>query len=189
LASVKDLIEKVQCGDPEAFGDLVSLYQDRVYTHCHYLAGNAEDAQDLAQEVFLQAFKGIGSFRHDADFATWLHRIAVNLWINFCRRNKKIISFSLDEPLSTREGEITRELASADDPLEQIGKLEFNSMVAAALNRILPEYRTALVLRDIEGYNYDEIAGLLDCSLGTVKSRINRGRKALKKELQQVMGK
>jgi len=190
LTPVEDLIAKAQQGDMGAFEEMVLIYQDRVYSQCHYLAGNRDDAQDLAQDVFMQAYKGIRSFRQDADFGTWLHRIAVNLWINFCRRQKKVVAFSIDEPLPTREGKMARELvADEDSPLEKIERLEFNDLVAAGLNRILPEYRMVLVLRDIEGYNYDEIAGFLNISLGTVKSRINRGRKALKKELEHTLGK
>ena len=188
MTSVKDLIEKAQRGDLSAFEELVIIYQDKVYSHCHYLAGNPDDAQDLAQDVFVQAFRGMRSFRNDADFGTWLHRITVNLWINFCRRNKKVITFSIDEPLYTQESEMARELAaSQESPLEIVERSEFNGMVQQALNRLLPEYRTVLVLREMEGYNYDEIAAALGCSLGTVKSRINRGRKALKKEVEKLM--
>lgn len=188
MTSVIDLIEKSQQGDLGAFEELVNLYQDRVYSHCCYLAGNPEDAQDLAQDVFIQAFKGIRSFRQDADFGTWLHRIAVNLWINLCRRNKKIITFSIDEPMYTQESEMIRELAAIQEsPLEKVERTEFNEMVQRALHVILPEFRIVLILREIEGYNYDQIASLLGCSLGTVKSRINRGRKALKKELEKQL--
>jgi len=188
LTPVYDLIAKAQQGDLSAFEELVLIYQDRVYSHCLYLAGNREDAQDLAQDVFVQSFKGIRSFRNDADFGTWLHRIAVNLWINFCRRNKKATVISIDETLPTSQGEMVRELAaSGDSPLEQVERLEFNAMVSNALNSLVPEYRIALILREIEGYNYDEIAAMLDCSLGTVKSRINRGRKALKKKLEILL--
>lgn len=188
MISVKDLIEKAQQDDLDAFGELVLIYQDKVYSHCHYLAGNPDDAQDLAQDVFVQAFKGIRSFRNDADFGTWLHRIALNLWINFCRRNKKVVTFSLDEPIPVREGEVSRELAASEEsPLELVERSEFNAMVGTALNRLLPEFRIVLILREMEGYNYDEIAAILECSLGTVKSRISRGRKALKKELEKQL--
>ncbi len=83
MTSVKDLIEQSQQDDLGAFEELVVIYQDRVYSHCHHLSGNPDDAQDLAQDVFIQAFKGVRSFRNDADFGTWLHRIAVNQWINY----------------------------------------------------------------------------------------------------------
>lgn len=188
MTSVKDLIEKSQRDDLGAFEELVLIYQDRVYSHCYSLAGNPDDAQDLAQDAFIQAFKGIRSFRNDADFGTWLHRIAVNLWINYCRRNKKVVTFSIDEPIYAKESEMTRELAATEEsPLEKVERSEFNTMVQSALNRILPEFRTVLLLREIEDYNYDEIAAALGCSLGTVKSRINRGRKALKKELEKLL--
>lgn len=188
MTTVKDLIVKASQDDLGAFEELVLLYQDRVYSHCHSLTGNPDDAQDLAQDVFVQAFKGIRSFRNESDFGTWLHRITVNLWINFCRRQRKVFTLSIDEPLPTREGEMVRELADAgDNPLEKVERREFNAMVLKALNGLRPEYRVALVLRDIEGYNYDEIAALLSCSLGTVKSRISRGRKALKKDLEEQL--
>lgn len=184
----QDLIGKARQGDTSAFGQLVATYQDRVFSHCLYLAGNHDDAQDLAQDVFVQAYRAISSFRHESDFGTWLHRIAVNQWINFCRRQKKIVTLSIDEPLSTVDSELTRELAAtSENPLEKLERSEFNLMVKEALNCLQPEFRMVLVLRDIEGYNYDEIAALLDWSLGTVKSRINRGRKALKGELEKYM--
>jgi RNA polymerase sigma-70 factor (ECF subfamily) len=190
LTTVKELITRAQQDDLDAFEELVLDYQDKVYSHCYYLAGNADDAEDLAQDVFVQAFKGIRSFRSESEFGTWLHRIAVNLWINFCRRNRKVVTLSMDEPLTTREGQLAREWADdGESPWEKVERREFNTMVGFALNNLPPEYRTALVLRDIEGYNYDEIAALLNCSLGTVKSRINRGRKALKQELEKRLGK
>ena len=188
MRSVKELIDKARQDDLAAFGELVLIYQDRVYSHCHYLAGSPDDAEDLAQEVFVQAFKGIRSFRNDADFGTWLHRIAVNQWINFYRRSRKVVTFSLDAPLNTSDGEVNRELAATEEsPLEKVERSELNALVGNALNRLLPEFRTVLLLREVEGYNYEEIATMLGCSLGTVKSRINRGRKALKIELENQL--
>lgn len=184
LRPTDELIKKAQENDLEAFGELVALYQDRVYTHCMHLAHDVHDAHDLAQDVFVQAFKNIKSFRSDADFGTWLHRIAVNLWINQVRRNRKAAAFSLDEPLLTGEGELSREVAACEEsPEEWVERREFQETIKNALNRLQPEYRVALILRELEGYSYEEIAGIMGCSLGTVKSRINRGRKALKKEL------
>lgn len=170
-----------------AFEELVVLYQDRVYTHCYHLSNDAHDAQDLAQDVFLQAYRSIKSFRKDANFGTWLHKIAVNLWINKCRKNKKVIAFSLDEPIFTGEGELIRELAaSADSPLAKVEQVEFREVIMKAFNNLIPEFKTALALREFDGYSYEEIASILGCSLGTVKSRINRGRKRLKRELESL---
>lgn len=187
MVNIEDLIRKARTGDQEAFEELVVIYQDRVYTHCYNLAGNSHDAEDLAQDVFVQAFKHIGSFRMHSDLGTWLHRIAVNLWINYSRRNRKMVIFSLDEPLARTEGNVFRELAAMeDDPVETIAREENREVIRTALNSIHPDYKTVLVLREMEGYSYEEIAALLECSLGTVKSRINRGRKALQNQLSRM---
>ena len=180
------LVKKARQGDVKAFEELVVLYQDRVYGHCCYLTGDPVDAEDLAQEAFVQAYRGIASFRLEADFGTWLHRITVNTWINHQRRRKNVIAFSLDEPLETEDGELGREIAASEDgPAEHAELAEFREIFYQALKKVKPEFRAALVLREIEGYNYDDIAAILDCSLGTVKSRINRGRKALRSELEK----
>lgn len=184
MATVKELIDKARENDLNAFEELVIMYQDRVYSHCRYLAGNPDDAQDLAQEVFVQVYKGIKSFRQEANFGTWLHRITLNHWINVQRRGSKIKTFSLDEPLPYEDGDIKRELQAHDDtPLEKLEKMEFSQLIQLILAKLPAEFRTVLILREMEGYSYDEIAQMLDCSLGTVKSRISRGRKALKKEI------
>lgn len=187
LTDTMDLITKAQQNNLEAFEQLVLGYQDRVYSHCLHLTMNPEDAQDLAQDVFVQAFKGLRSFRKESDFGTWLHRIAVNRWINLCRRNKKVVAFSLDEPLQSGDSELIRELAATEEgPLERVERQEVKDQIQQALNKLPDEFRMALILRELEGYNYEDIASLLECSLGTVKSRINRGRKALKKELDKM---
>ncbi len=184
IPPVEELIKQAQQNDLPAFEELVVLYQDRVFTHCCHLTGNEHDAQDLAQDVLVQAFNKIKSFRFNADFGTWLHRIAVNLWINHVRRNRKIISFSLDEPLATSEGLLLRELAaSQESPLEVMERQELKLVLSSALERLHYEYRVVLVLRELEGYTYEEISNITGWSLGTVKSRLNRGRKALQKEL------
>lgn len=187
MSSIKDLVDRSQRKDLRAFEELVVSYQDKVFTQCVRLAGNRDDAQDLAQEVFLQAFKGIKSFRNDADFGTWLHRIAVNSWINQQRRNKKVIAFSLDEPKIIDDSEVNREIAAGNDsPLERIERLEFNELIYRALQKLQPDFRTVLVLREFEEYSYEEIANVMGCSLGTVKSRINRARRELRKILNVI---
>lgn len=184
MSSIKDLVKRSQSEDLGAFEELVLLYQDKIFNQCSHLTGSTDDAQDLAQEVFLQAFRAIKSFRNDADFGTWLHRIAINSWINQQRRNKKVIAFSLDEPMVMDDNELNREIAAAgDSPLEEIERREFNEMIYRALQKLQPDFRTVLVLREFEEYSYDEIANVLGCSLGTVKSRINRARRDLKKIL------
>lgn len=179
------LVTKAKGGDLHSFEELVGIYQNRVFSHCYRLTNSYEDAQDLAQDVFVQAFRSLKSFRQDADFGTWLRKITVNLWINGTRR-KKIVSISFDDPLPTKDGEMAREIAASDEsPLEKLERDESNAQIRAALFKLAPEFRNVLILREVEGYSYEEISNLLGCTLGTVKSRLNRARK----NLVEAMGK
>ncbi|MBE3580931.1 MAG: sigma-70 family RNA polymerase sigma factor [Thermoanaerobacteraceae bacterium] len=167
------------------FERLIIAYQDRVYALSYQLTGNHADAQDLAQEVFVRAYLNLEKFRYEADFGTWLHRITVNVYLNSRRRSKRDnIAYSLDEPLETEEGEVTRELAATDgDPQELLDEKERRRCLRLALEELSPEYRAVLVLREFQGLSYEEIAHALGCSLGTVKSRLNRARQALKEKV------
>lgn len=185
LDNVKLLVKRSQKGDTGAFEQLVTIYQDRIYALSYQLTGNYADAQDLAQNVFIRAYRALPGFRNEADFGTWLHRIAVNLSINEKRRKKPDVS--LDNPVQTDEGEMPRLVASnGDSPEEAYEKKEFSNMVREALWELSEEHRAVLVLREMQGYSYDEIAQMLDCTLGTVKSRINRARQALKKQIVRI---
>lgn len=187
MTATKELVDKARNGNIRAFEQLVTAYQDRVYAHCYQLTNNFDNAQDLAQDVFIQAFKGIKSFRNEADFGTWLHRITVNSWVDFQRKQYRLKSVSLDEPLENGDNGLLREIAASEEsPLEMVERQELSEMIKLALNHLLPEYRTVLLLREVEGYSYDEMASMLGCSLGTVKSRISRGRRDLKKELDRI---
>ncbi len=183
MQDTSTLVQKAGRGDMAAFEQLIVLYQDRVYNHCVNLTGNYDDGQDLAQEVFVKAFKGISSFRGQADFGTWLHRITINCWINH-KRSRQVVTLSIDEPWSADSSEASREIAATDDsPLEMLEREEFNGVVRKALNNLAPEFSSVLILRELEGFSYQEIADLMKCSLGTVKSRINRARRDLKRTL------
>jgi len=187
-----DLGEKkapVKKNGAASFEELVVAYQDKIYGLSYQLTGNHADAQDLAQEVFIRAYTGLENFRHEADPGTWLHRITVNLYLNQRRKIARHPAVSLDAPLVTGEGEITREVAAAGgDPGELVAEQELQGFVRSALKQLSPEYQTALVLRELQGYSYEEIASLLGCSLGTVKSRLNRARQALKEKVLQMAG-
>ncbi len=181
------LIRQAQAGELRAFEELVVIYQDKIVTLSYYLTGNQADAQDLAQEVFMRAYTKIRNFRQEADLGTWLHRIAVNLWSNMQRRQKFANLLSLDDPVQTGEGEFTRTVASDDpegDPEEAFEGKELQESVRQALRSLSEEYRIVLVLREIEGYSYEEIAKITGCSLGTVKSRMNRARQALREKIE-----
>jgi len=184
LDAVKQLIKKSLNNDLAAFEELIGLYQSRVYSLGYQLSGNHDDAQDLAQEVFIKAFGALKGFRNEADFGTWLHRITVNLWLNMRRKQGKQVIVSLDEPVRTGEDEVYSELAAAEgNPEQMLEDKEFSGLVRLALDELSREYRAVLVLRDIEGYSYEEVAAVLKCSLGTVKSRLNRARQILKQKV------
>ncbi|MCL2336734.1 MAG: sigma-70 family RNA polymerase sigma factor [Firmicutes bacterium] len=185
MDQIKLLVDKAKKGDPEAFEQLVITYQDRVYRLCYQLTGNYADAQDLSQNVFIKAYRALPNFRNEADLGTWLHRITVNLFINEKRKRKPDVY--LDSPVQTDEGSMSRLAVSNDAGPEEIyEQKEFHNLVRSALEELSPEHRTVLVLREIEGYSYDEIAAMLNCSLGTIKSRINRGRQSLKAKIIQL---
>ena len=188
MDNVKFLVKKFQKGDTGAFEHLVTLYQDKIFALSYQLTRNHADAQDLAQNAFIKAYKALPGFRNEADFGTWLHRITVNIFIN--EKRKKKPDYYLDNPVQTEEGEMTREIASdAESPEEAYEKTEFREMVWTALEELSTEHKTVLVLREIQGYSYDEIAVLLECTLGTVKSRINRARQAFKEQITALAAK
>lgn len=175
------LIAKSQNGDVEAFGELVAIYQKQVYTVAYRFMGNHEDACDLAQEAFVRAFKAIGRFRGEASFKTWIYHIVANVCRDELRKRKKQTVVSIDSPIVTEEGYINREQEDWSLAPERIYESkELQETIQELLNQLIPEYRQVLVLREIQGFTYEEIAGILECSLGTVKSRINRARKALR---------
>jgi len=187
---IKALIERSKQNDLAAFEQLVKIYQHRVYGLCYQLAGNYNDAQDLAQEVFIQAYSAINSFRNESDLGTWLHRIAVNKWINIQRKNKRNNTVSIDAPLNTDKGELQREVPSPNgNPQDILEEKEYHDLVKKALQLISYEHRTVLFLREVQGYSYEEIAGIIDCSVGTVRSRLNRARKNLKDKVEQLVQK
>lgn len=188
MDDTKLLVKQSQQGNTRAFEQLVNMYQDRIYTLSCQLTGNRADAEDLAQNVFIKAYRSLPSFRNEADFGTWLYRIAVNLSINEKRKRRPDVY--LDNPVQTREGEMPRMVASdTDSPEDAYEKKEFRSMIREALEELSAEHKAVLVLREIQGYSYDEIAVMLDCSLGTIKSRINRARQTLKKEITKLASK
>lgn len=181
----KELVFRAQQHDRSAFEELVRAYKDPVYLLCYRLTNNHADAQDLAQDVFIKAYTGLHAFRNEADFGTWLHRIAVNQWINISRKNKGNNIISIDAPVAMNQGEeMLREIAAtAEDPQQIYDQVELQNIVREAMDRLLPEHRAVLVLREFQGHSYEEISSIVGCSLGTVKSRINRARQALKEKI------
>ncbi|MZP43131.1 sigma-70 family RNA polymerase sigma factor [Heliobacterium gestii] len=188
MSDHKDLILAAQSGDSQAFSQLVELYQKRVYGLAVHLTGNLDDANDLAQEAFIRAYRYIGSFRLESDFGTWLHRITVNTWINMNRKGRNVVIESLDEDWNDSTKASREVAATTGDPLEAFESAEFKTMLHQALQQLSDEHRTVLVLREIYDYSYEEIATATETSLGTVKSRINRAKSQMRSVLSSLAG-
>lgn len=175
------LIQKSQQGDMDAFEQLLLRYEKKVYTIAYKYMGNAEDASDLAQEALIKAYQSIGTFRGESSFATWIGRITANRCLDELRKRKRLQTTSLDEELELEEGSVQKEIASEKDTPEQHTiRQETVQYVQQKLAQMRDEYRLVLVLRELEGHSYEDIAEMLNCSLGTVKSRISRARNYLK---------
>lgn len=180
------LLEKARNGDVEAFERLIEGYQKRVYNIALRMIGNPEDANDLAQEVFIRIFKSIGSFKEQSAFSTWIYRITTNVCLDELRRRKNRNVISLDEEVQVDDGGMQRQIASdKPQPDQLLEQAEMKRMVLAAINTLKDEHKTAIILRDIQGFSYEEIANIVKCPEGTVKSRINRARQALKEILEK----
>lgn len=187
-----ELIKKAQLGDRGSYGRLVVLYQHRLFNAICRLVGDREEARDLAQETFTRGLDKIDSFRGDASPYTWLFRIATNLSISRLRKTQKRRTFSLDSASESRNEDqasalLDRVSAQRQDeqvqPDREMEKRERNEKVLEALGRLDAEYRAVLVMRDIEGFDYQQMADVLGLPLGTLKSRLFRARLALRDEL------
>ncbi len=178
-----DLIKKCKKGSREAFNALFSRYQSQVINMAYGMLSDKEDACDAAQEVFIRVYKNIDSFKEQSSFATWLYRITMNICSDILRkrqRNSDIISISDMNGDDGRETEIKDDSPTVEEHMELS---ERQAAVRQAINELKEEYRAVIILCDIEGMSYDEISEILKIPNGTVKSRINRARNALKKNL------
>lgn len=178
-----DLVADCQQGDHQAFNRLVMKYQSRVYNFLFRLAPNWIDTDDLAQEVFVKVFHSIGKLKDRAQFKSWLYRIAVRVYIDeqrkWKKREKRFVSDNYFLETQTDPDETPHHL------LEQE---QLQRRLQEAVDRLPEEFKTAIVLREIEGLSYQEIAGALKCSIGTVRSRIFRGRQYLQRMLKDELG-
>lgn len=182
-AHVPVLIDRARRGDSYAFETLVRHYSPRLYQTAYRLLGNQPDAEDALQQALVKAYLHLGEFRGEAAFGTWIHRIVINLCHDeLRRRGRRIRSETEWEPDRTPVPDQTPE-SRPDEAAEQE---ELGRTVQVALEAVPPVYRTPVVLRDLQDYSYDEIAIILGCSVGTVKSRVHRGRQALRLILNRV---
>jgi RNA polymerase sigma-70 factor (ECF subfamily) len=181
LESDLELVKRAQQGDSDAFASLFHAHKARVYSVCLRLTGNTAEAEDLTQDAFLQVFRKLSMFRGDSAFSTWLHRIAVNTVLMRFRK-KALPQVSLDEPYNQDARLVRREYGSKDARLA-------GSVDRIALTRAIGElpdgYRTIFLLHEVEGYEHQEIAELLDCSVGNSKSQLHKAKLRIRELLQQ----
>ena len=171
------LIAECLAGRSAAFGELVSRYQDRVYNTVYRLLNNAEDARDVVQEAFLSAYQSLHSFKGDALFFTWLYRIAVNTAISHKRKQRPFLRLQ-----TTEDGPTTDPLdpSDANRPEHGMEIADEERRVQEALSRLSSEHRTVLIMKDMEGQKYEDMAEILQIPIGTVRSRLHRARLELR---------
>lgn len=178
-----ELINRCKGGDQAAFGEIVGRYQDRIYNLCAHLLGNSSEAEDMAQATFLKAYRHLGNFQPHAALYTWLYRIAVNTCLDHLRRPFLASIFSRS-PI-TGEEIILDHPSSAPSPEKNLENRQLQMALRQALSKLSPKLRAVIVLKELEGLAYEEIAATLEISLGTVKSRISRARGELQGLLQE----
>ncbi|MFZ5512508.1 MAG: RNA polymerase sigma factor RpoE [Pseudomonadota bacterium] len=184
----QQLVARAQRGDKEAFGLLVAKYQRKLARLLSRLIRDPAEVEDVAQEAFIKAYRALPTFRGDSAFYTWLYRIAVNTAKNYLvsqgRRAPTTTEFDSEEAETFEEGEQLRDVDTPDRLLlsKQIGET-----VNAAMESLPEELKTAIVLREIEGLSYEEIAQIMDCPIGTVRSRIFRAREAIAEKLRPLL--
>lgn len=181
-AELDRIVPAAQAGEEAAFEQLVHLYERKVYQLAYRMAANPDDALEMTQEIFLKLYRSLDTFKGESTFNTWFYRLATNACLDFLRKRQrvqKVIAFSLNQ-----KDVFEKETEPKDDtllPQELLERSDLQSMVQEALKLLNPEQKIILILCDIENKSYNQIAELLQCQLGTVKSRIFRARSALKK--------
>jgi RNA polymerase sigma-70 factor (ECF subfamily) len=179
----KELIEKAKRGDQDAFGELVLLQQNKVYSLCDHMVNDRDQAEDLAQEAFLKAWRSLPSFREDSSFSTWMHRLTTNICLDYLRKQ---IRHREVEPAVSLDDEESGWVEPADpegDPHQQLERSERGKALARALRELPDHHRQLILMREVSGMRYQEIAAATGADLGTVKSRLARAREQLKKIL------
>jgi len=183
-----ELVHELQAGSETAFDWLVTHYHAPVYNLILGMLGDTSDAADGTQEVFLKAFRGIRKFRQGSSLKTWLYRIAIREALNQKRWFKRHLQKNVSIDAEPEEGQMRLEVPdNCGTPFEQLAAHEIEDAVQSALQQVPEAFRSAVILRDLEGLTYEEVAEVLECSVGTVKSRILRGRRALKDILEPML--
>ena len=179
-------IKQVKKGDQDAFAEVVEYYKDKVYQLCYRMLGNAHEAEDSAQEAFIRAYVNIHSYDSTKKFSTWLYRIATNLCIDRIRKKKP--DYYLDAEISGTDGMNMYSQIPADQklPEDELEKLELQEHIQQEILKLPDKYRSVIILKYVDELSLKEISDILDLPVGTVKTRIHRGREALRNKLSRL---
>ena len=172
------LIKRAVKGDAAAFNELLGQHEKRMYAVCLRMCGNHEDAQDCLQEAMLRVYRAISGFKGQSSFSTWLYRVTMNACLDELRKRKNKLSTSLDGMLDAGWSPADER----DTPEKHVLSAEKRTVIQQTIAELPEDMRSAIVLRDIQGFSYDEIAQMLEINVGTIKSRISRGREKLREK-------
>src|SRR5215469_1103317 len=187
-ADEMDLVNRARRGELEAYDQLVRRYQERIYATIYHMTSNHEDANDLAQEAFIKAFHALKTFKGGSSFYTWIYRIAVNKTINFLkqRRNKSQISLN-DLDFNAEHDPDLVALISEKTPRREINLIELQERLNVAMQKLSEPHRLVVTLHDVQGLSHEEIAEIMDCNIGTVRSRLFYARQQLQAYLSDYL--
>jgi RNA polymerase sigma-70 factor (ECF subfamily) len=175
-----ELVKAARGGDMRAYDQLVQRYQERIYATVYHMTSNHEDANDLAQETFIKAYSALKSFKGDSSFYTWVYRIAVNKTINFLKQRKNKTSLSLNDlDFNIENDPELVAFVSENTPRRAIALAELQGKLNAALQKLSDVHRMVVTLHDVQGLSHEEIADIMDCNVGTVRSRLFYARQQL----------
>lgn len=180
----KELIKQAKSGNLKAYEEIIGLYEKKVFSTIYYMVKNDNEVEDIAQEVFIKIYKNLSNFKEESSLYTWIYRITVNVCIDELKKRKKVVY--LDEKIDTKDGEV--ELQLPDDSKSPTDIAEDNDLkdrLEKCIRKLPESQRMMIILRDIKGFTYMEIAEIMKMNLGTVKSKINRARASLKELLEE----
>ena len=182
------LVRRAQDGDVGAYDELIRRYQERVYATVYHMTSNHEDANDLTQETFIKGFQALKSFKGDSSFYTWVYRIAVNKTINFLKQRKNRIHLSLNDIDFNAENDPDLvALVSDRTPRRDIGLSELQQKLNKAMQKLSEPHRLVVTLHDVQGLSHEEIGNIMDCNIGTVRSRLFYARQQLHAHLSDYL--
>ena len=182
------LVRRARHGDLEAYDELIRRYQERIYATIYHMTANHEDANDLAQEAFIKGFQALKSFKGGSSFYTWVYRIAVNKTINFLKQRKNKAQLSLDDiDFNAEHDPDLVALISEKTPRREIGLTELQEKLNSAMQKLSEPHRLVVTLHDVQGLSHEEIAEIMGCNIGTVRSRLFYARQQLQAYLSDYL--